>query len=123
MGLACQEIRNAIDEFANERREEWQRQQERLEAFDRWRRYMVMVLDVAIEKCERRNLTAPASMAASDLRPPDLVAALIDQLQVIHNLDGHSPRNNQQALDMLFSLQHLYLPDSDVDDPATEVLG
>jgi hypothetical protein len=62
MGLACQEIRNAIDEFADERRDEWQRQQERLEAFDRWRRYMLMVLDAAIEQCERRNLTAPASM-------------------------------------------------------------
>ncbi len=114
MGLACQEIRNAI---------EGRRQQERLEAFDRWRRYMVRVLDVAIEQCERRNLTASASIAASDLRPPDLVAALIDQLQVLHNLDGHSPRNNQQALDMLFSLQHFYLPYSDVDDPATEVLA
>jgi hypothetical protein len=39
MGLACQEIRNAIDEFAAERREKRRRQQERLEAFERWRRY------------------------------------------------------------------------------------
>jgi hypothetical protein len=54
------------------------REQEEHEAFDRWRRYMVMVLDAAIGQCERRNLTAPTDIAASDLEPPDLVAALIE---------------------------------------------
>jgi hypothetical protein len=99
------------------------RQQEEQEAFDSWRRYMVMVLDVAIGHCERRNLTAPANIAASDLRPPDMVAALIEQLQVTHNLEVRSPRSNQHALDMLFALQYFYLPDADVDDAAKEALA
>jgi hypothetical protein len=86
------------------------RQQEEQEAFDSWRRYMVMVLDVA-------------NMAASDLRPPDMVAALIEQLQVTHNLEVRSPRSNQHALDMLFALQYFYLPDADVDDAAKEALA
>jgi hypothetical protein len=99
------------------------RQKEEQEALDSWRRYMVMVLDVAIGHCERRNLTAPANMAASDLRPPDLAAALIEQLQVTHKLEVRSPRNNQHALDMLFALQHFYLPHADVDDAAKEALA
>src|SRR5438309_11405957 len=89
---------------------------------DRWRRYMVMVLDVAIGQCERRNLAAPVNMGASDLRPPDLVAALIEELQVTHNLEVRFPRNNQHALDMLFALQHFYLAYADVD-AAREALG
>jgi hypothetical protein len=99
------------------------RQQEEQEAFDQWRRYMVMVLDVAIGQCERRNLTAPANVAASDIQPPDLVAALIQQLQVTHNLKVRAPRSNQHALDMLFALQYFYLPDADVDDAAKEALA
>src|SRR5438132_11150525 len=90
---------------------------------DRWRRYMVMVLDVAIGQCERRSLTAPVSMGASDLRPPDLVMALIEELQVTHNFEVRFPRNNQHALDMLFALQHFYLAYADVDDAAREALG
>lgn len=99
------------------------RQHEDQQAFDQWRRYMVMVLDVAIGQCERRNLNAPLNMAASDLRPPDLVAALIEQLQLIHNLEVRLPRDNQQALDMLFALQHIYLPHADVEDAAKETLA
>jgi hypothetical protein len=99
------------------------REQEEQEAFDSWRRYMVMVLDVAIGQCERRNLTAPANIAASDLQPPDVVAALIEQLQVTHNLKVRAPRSNQHALDMLFALQYFYLPDADVDDAAKEALA
>jgi hypothetical protein len=99
------------------------REKEEEEALDRWRRYMVMVLDVAIGHCERRNLTAPTNMAESDLRPPDLVAALIEQLQVAHNLEVRPPRNNQHALEMLFALQHFYLPYADVDDTAKEALA
>jgi hypothetical protein len=99
------------------------REQEEQQAFDQWRRYIVMVLDVAIGRCERRNLTAPAKIAASDLQPPDLVAALIEQLRVTHNLKVRSPRSNQHALDMLFALQYFYLPDADVDDAAKEALA
>jgi hypothetical protein len=99
------------------------REQEEQEAFDHWRRYMVMVLDAAIGQCERRNLTAPANIAASDLQPPELVAALIEQLQVTHNLKVRSPRSNQHAMDMLFALQYFYLPDADVDDAAEEALA
>jgi hypothetical protein len=99
------------------------REHEEQEAFDRWRRYMVMVLDAAIGQCERRNLTAPAHIAASDLRPPDLVAALIEQLQVTHNLKVRSPRSNQHALEMLFALQYFYLPDADVEDAAKDALA
>jgi hypothetical protein len=99
------------------------REQEEQAAFEQWRRYMVMVLDVAIGQCERRNLTAPADIAASDLQPPYLVVALIEQLQVTHNLKVRSPRSNQHALDMLFALQHFYLPDADVDDAAIEALA
>ncbi len=98
-------------------------EQEEQEAFDSWRRYMVMVLDVAIGQCERRNLIAPANIAASDLQAPGLVAALIEQLQVTHNLKVRSPRCNQEALDMLFALQSFYLPDADVDDAAKEALA
>src|SRR6267143_1195201 len=99
------------------------RRQEEQDAFDRWRRYTVMVLDVAIGQCERRNVTAPVNMGASDLRPPDLVVALIEELQVTHNLEVRFPRNNQHALDMLFALRHFYLAYADVDDAAREVLG
>src|SRR2546427_701684 len=99
------------------------RRHEEQDAFDRWRRYMVMVLDVAIRQCERRNLTAPVNTSTSDLRPPDLVVALIDELQVTHNLEVRFPRSNQHALDMLFALQHFYLAYADVDDAATEALG
>ena len=99
------------------------RQKEEQDALGSWRRYMVMVLDVAIGHCGRRNLTAPANMAASDLRPPDLVAALIEQLQVAHNLEVRSPRSNQHALDMLFALRYFYLPNADVDDAAKEALA
>jgi hypothetical protein len=99
------------------------REQEEQEAFDHWRRYMVMVLDVAIGQCERRNLAAPANIAASDLQLPDQVAALIEQLQVSHNLKVRPPRSNQHALDMLFALQYFYLPDADVDDAAKEALA
>jgi hypothetical protein len=99
------------------------RRNEEQDAFDRRRRYMVIVLDVAIEQCERRNLTAPVNMGASDLRPPDLVVALIEDLQVTHNLEVRYPRNNQHALDMLFALQHFYLASADVDDAAREALG
>jgi hypothetical protein len=99
------------------------REQEELEASDHWRRYMVMVLDVAIGQCERRNLTAPANIAPSELQPPQLVAALIEQLQVTHNLKVRPPRSNQHALDMLFALQYFYLPDADVDDAAKEALA
>jgi hypothetical protein len=99
------------------------RQKEEQEALDSWRRYMVMVLDVAIGQCEWRNLTAPYNVAASDPRPPDLVVALIEQLQVTHNLEVRSPRSNQHALDMLFALQYFYLPDADVEDAAKEALA
>jgi hypothetical protein len=99
------------------------REQEEHEASEQWRRYMVMVLDVAIGQCERRNLTAPANIAASELQPPALVAALIEQLQVTHNLKVRPPRSNQHALDMLFALQYFYLPDADVDDAAKEALA
>ena len=71
----------------------------------------------------RRNLTAPVNMGASDLRPPDLVVALIGELQATHNLEVRFPRNNQHALDMLFALQHFYLGCADVDDAAREALG
>src|SRR5690242_20643218 len=99
------------------------REQEEMESSDQWRRYMVMVLDVAIGQCERRNLTAPANIAPSELQPPELVAALIEQLQVTHNLKVRPPRSNQHALDMLFALQYFYLPDADVDDAAKEALA
>ena len=99
------------------------RRHEEQDAFDRWRRYMVMVLDVAIRQCERRNLTAPVNTGASDLRPPDLVVALIEELQVTHNLEVRFPRSNQHALDMLSALQHFYLAYADVDDAAREALG
>jgi hypothetical protein len=99
------------------------REQEEREASDQWRRYMVMVLDVAIGQCERRNLTAPTNIAASDLQAPELVAALIEQLQVTHKLKVRPPRSNQHALEMLFALQYFYLPDADVDDAAKEALA
>jgi hypothetical protein len=90
--------------------------------FERWRRVMVTVLDVAIGQCERRNLTAPVNMGASDLRPPELVMALIEELQVTHNFEVRFPSNNQHALDILFALQHFYLAYADVDDAAREAL-
>ena len=99
------------------------RRHEERDTFDRWRRYTVMVLEVAIGQCERRNLTAPVNMGASDLRPLDLVVALIEELQVTHNLEVRCPRNNQHALDMLVALQHVYLAYADVDDAASEALG
>jgi len=99
------------------------RRHEEQDAFVRWRQDMVMVLDVAIGQCERRNLTAPVNMRASDLRPPDLVMALIEELQVTHNFEVRFPSNNQHALDMLLALQHFYLAYADVDDAAREVLG
>jgi hypothetical protein len=99
------------------------RQKEEQEALDSWRRYMVMVLDAAIGQCERRNLAAPANIAPSDLQPPDLVTALIEQLQVTHSLKVRSPRSNQHALDMLFALQYFYLPYADVEDAAKEALA
>jgi EAL domain-containing protein (putative c-di-GMP-specific phosphodiesterase class I) len=99
------------------------REQAEHEASEQWRRYMVMVLDVAIGQCERRNLTAPTNVAASDVQPPHLVAALIEQLLVTHNLKVRPPRSNQHALDMLFALQYFYLPDADVDDAAKEALA
>jgi len=99
------------------------RRHEEQDAFDRWRRDMVMVLDVAIGQCERKNLTAPVNIGASDLRPPDLVVALIEELQVTHNFEVRFPRSNQNALDMLFALQHVYLAYADVDDAAREALG
>jgi hypothetical protein len=97
------------------------RRHEEPDAFDRWRLYMV--LDVAIGQCERRNLTSPVNMGASDLRPPDLVVALIEELQVTHNLEVRCPRNNQHALDMLFALQHFCLAHADVDGAARKALG
>jgi hypothetical protein len=99
------------------------RRNEEQDAFHRWRRDMVMVLDVAIGQCERRNLTAPVSIGASDLRPPDVVVALIEELQVTHNLEVRFPRNNQHALDMLFALQYFYLAYAHVEDAAREALG
>src|SRR5437879_11484681 len=99
------------------------RQHEERDTFDRWRRYTVMVLEVAIGQCERRNLTAPVNMGASDLRPLDLVVALIEELQVTHNLEVRCPRTNQHALDMLSALQYFYLAYADVDDAAREALG
>ena len=99
------------------------RRHEEQDAFVRWRQDMVMVLDVAIGQCERRNLTAPVNMRASDLRPPDLVMALIEELQVTHNFEVRFPSNNQHALDMLLALRHFYLAYADVDDAAREVLG
>jgi hypothetical protein len=99
------------------------RRHEEQDAFDRWRRDMVMVLDVAIGQCERRNLTAPVNMGAADLRPPDLVMALIEELQVTHNFEVRFPSNNQHALDMLFALQHFYLANAGADDAAREALG
>jgi hypothetical protein len=99
------------------------RRHEEQDAFDRWRRDMVMVLDVAIGQCERRNLTAPVNMGAAELRPPDLVMALIEELQVTHNFEVRFPSNNQHALDMLFALQHFYLAYADADDAAREALG
>ena len=62
-------------------------------------------------------------MRASDLRPPDLVVALIEELQVTHNLEVRCPRNNQHALDMLFALQHFCLAHADVDGAARKALG
>jgi hypothetical protein len=94
------------------------RHQEKQKAFECWRRCMGTVLEVAIGQCERQNLAAPANMAPSDLRPHDLVAELIQQVQVTHNFEVRSPRNNQHALEMLHALRHFYLPYADVDDPA-----
>ena len=99
------------------------RRHEEQDGFDRWRRDMVMVLEVAIGQCERWNLTAPANMGASDLRPPDLVMGLIEELQVTHNFEVRFPRNNQHVLDMLFALRHFYLAYADVDDAASEAQG
>ena len=56
-------------------------------------------------------------------RPPDLVMALIEELQVTHNFEVRFPSNNQHALDMLFALQHFYLAYADVDDAAREAPG
>lgn len=104
---------NATNEIA------WMRQQllDRTAA-ERWRRYMVMVLDAAIDQCERCNLSAPDGMRGMpDLPTPELVAALIERLQIQLDREIRQPRNNQEALDELFQLQGRFLPDSDDDDP------
>ena len=47
---------------------------------ERWRRYMLSVLDAAVDQCERCNLAAPDGI--TDMPPPELVVALIEQLQL-----------------------------------------
>lgn len=104
---------NAANEMA------WMRQQllDR-RAAERWRRYMVMVLDAAIDQCERCNLAAPDAMRGMhDVPTPELVIALIEQLQIELDREIRPPRSNLEALDELFQLQGTFLPYSDDDDP------
>jgi hypothetical protein len=86
-------------------------------AAERWRRYMLMVLDVAIGQCERRNLSARDRVRASDLACPELVADLIEQLQIEQGRHVRRPSNNFEALDVLFDLQRMYMPLADDEDP------
>jgi hypothetical protein len=86
-------------------------------AAERRRRFVVMALDAAIDQCERRNLAATDDKRGTpDLVPPELVAALIEQLQRELDREIRSPRSNQEALDVLFDLQRAFLPYSDDDD-------
>ena len=81
---------------------------------ERWRRHMLSVLDAAVDQCERRNLAAPDGIG--DVAPPELVLALIEQLQLELRREIRPPSCNQDALDMLFGLQRAFMPGSD-DDP------
>jgi hypothetical protein len=87
----------------------------------RWRRHMVMVMDAAIDQCERRNLAAPDELRGSaNLQAPDLVASLVEQLQADLGLGVRRPRSNQDALDTLFELQLFYMPNADKDEEETQ---
>jgi hypothetical protein len=103
---------NANEDIAGARREILART-----AAERRRRHIVRLLDVAIDQCERRNLTAPGAMLERrELRPPGLAVALIESLQWELEREARPPRSNQEALDMLFGLQRAFLPCSDDDD-------
>jgi len=77
-------------------------------AAEYWRRYMLSVLDAAIEQCERRNLAAPDGVSA--VPPPKRVVDLIEQLQGERDLEIRPPCSNQEALDVLFELEQAYMP-------------
>jgi hypothetical protein len=80
---------------------------------------MLHVLDAAIDQCERRNLEAPDGIG--ELPPPDLVLALIEQLQWELHQEVSPPLSNGDALDMLFGLQRTFMPYCDDDDDREEV--
>jgi len=83
---------------------------------EHWRRHMLRVLDAAVDQCERRNLAAPDGIG--DTPPPELVVALIEQLQLELRRKVRPPRRNQDALDVLFGLQRAFMPyGDDEDDP------
>jgi len=85
---------------------------------ERWRRYMLSVLDAAVDQCGRCNLAAPDGI--TDMPPPELVVALIEQLQLELRQEVRPPRWNRDALDTLFVLQRAFMPYCDDDDDAEE---
>lgn len=88
-------------------------------AAQRRRRYVVGLLDIAIDQCERRNLSAPDQMRGRpDLRAPKQAATLIERLQLELYGESRTPQSNQQALDILFGLQRAFMPYCDDDDRA-----
>jgi|SRR5882672_1344683 len=84
------------------------------------RRYLVRLLDLAIDQCELRNLAAPDEMLGRpDLPAPQQAVALIARLQLELYGESRPPHSNQDALEMLFGLQRAFMPYcEDDDDPA-----
>jgi hypothetical protein len=82
---------------------------------ERHRHRMLLLIDLALDQCERQNL-ATGGLGSGQPPPPAMALALIEWLQLEQGRKPCPPARNQQALDELFRLQEAYLLEAPEDD-------
>ncbi len=81
-------------------------------AGDRRRRHLVRLVDLAVDRCEQANLSAPGADGGPGPAVPVLALRLVEWLQAEAGEAPRRPMDSREALNELFRLQEVlpFLP-------------